>query len=158
VTHVNLTADPGIVVVGYDGSEESDLALQEGKRIARARGARLRLVAVLSPGAASPGRDAYVPVQRAYFLSCLERAEITCEREVSVQTALVEGEPAEVLVREAADASIVVIGSRGHRAIRPTPLLGVAWALTSAAPCPVIVVSRGPRGEVNGSPAMGLAP
>jgi nucleotide-binding universal stress UspA family protein len=104
----------GSVVIGYDWSEESQLALAAGRRIALALGAKLRLVSGMRELAASPARGPYIPIVRSRFLTALERAESECEPELEVKTALVDGEPAEVLLRESADARIVIVGSRRY--------------------------------------------
>ena len=153
------------VVVGYDGTEEAQRALETGKRVARALGAKLRLVAGLRALEPAPGRGPYVPIVKSHFLAALERAESECGRELAVETALVDGVPEEVLLRESEDARLLVVGSRGYGPVSRVLLGSVSSALVHDGACPVIVVPRGsgdesgahevgaPREATTGSPA-----
>ena len=143
----------GRVVIGYAGTEESDLALALGRRIARSLGAKLRLVSGMRALAPSPGRGPYVPIVRSYFLRALERAEAECEPELEADTALLDGEPAEILLRESAEARLLVLGSRGYGPLRRVFLGSVASTVIHEAECPVIVVPRGSGDETGGPEA-----
>lgn len=64
----------------------------------------------------------------------------------TVETALVIGRTADVIVEEAerSKADLIVIGSRGFRAIKSALLGSVSAEVVDRAPCPVLV-ARGPR-------------
>jgi nucleotide-binding universal stress UspA family protein len=61
---------------------------------------------------------------------------------VTVTTRIVEGVPADMIVREANewDADLVVVGSHGHGRVRRLVLGSVASAVVARAPCSVLVV------------------
>ncbi len=62
---------------------------------------------------------------------------------MDVETALIEGEPAEVLLRQTDEARLLVVGSRGYGPLRRVLLGSVSSAVVAHAACPVIVVPRG---------------
>jgi nucleotide-binding universal stress UspA family protein len=61
---------------------------------------------------------------------------------VQVHARLIEQSPAEALLEEAADADLVVVGSRGRGAIRATLLGSVSRTVAQHAPCPVAVIRQ----------------
>lgn len=65
---------------------------------------------------------------------------------VEVQTQVIEGHAAPVLIAAARDAQLLVVGSRGHGAFAGMLLGSVSEHCTSHSPCPVVVVrhSRDP--------------
>jgi nucleotide-binding universal stress UspA family protein len=63
------------------------------------------------------------------------------DRRVTVHVS--EGSPAEILVRQAEGASLLVVGSRSRSTLRGTVLGSVALYCAMHASCPVMVVHRG---------------
>ena len=51
--------------------------------------------------------------------------------------------PTEALVEESAEASLLVVGSRGRGSVLATLLGSVSFAVASTAQCPVVVVKEG---------------
>lgn len=66
---------------------------------------------------------------------------------LDVTTKVVDGEPADVILREASEwrAERVVLGSHGHGPIRRAMLGSTAAALAAAAPCSVLIARAAPR-------------
>jgi nucleotide-binding universal stress UspA family protein len=138
------------IVVGVDGSECAERALAQALNEATLRGARLRVVCAWHiPGAVyggglAPGLDqgtvdslrgnAQAVVKEA--LSQAERAQpgIACEGEA------VEGQAAEVLLNEARDASLIVVGNRGRGGFTSLLVGSVSQQVVHHAQCPVLVV------------------
>ncbi|KUG57316.1 universal stress protein [Kocuria rosea subsp. polaris] len=130
------------IVVGYDGSENSERALDWAVREAAARGGELKVVVSMGrPVAVDP--SLYGP-----FLEAIEEeadklagAAVSRARDAGVPAvAVVErGDAAGVLVHESEGAAALVLGRRGRRGVRGR--LGSVTAAASAhAKCPVIVL------------------
>ena len=165
------------VVVGYDGSPTSRVALIWALQSAEQRGLDAEVVHVLTvPTAVSAGYGmtaaSDVADLRPYAESVLrEAAELAARTApaVTVTTQLVIGNPAEGLLSTLADADRVVLGSRGRGTFAELLLGSVSLELASRAPCPVVVIRGGtenlPAGTeahrvvvgVDGSPASLLA-
>jgi nucleotide-binding universal stress UspA family protein len=134
------------VAVGTDGSPTAGEAVNAATEIARRFDAKLVLVSAFEgPGGmpADPG-DA-VEVQwamnpAARVKEILARTQEDLQREgIECTTMLEEGDPADVLVRLAAqcEADLIVIGNKGmHRRV----LGSVPNTITHTAPCSVFVV------------------
>lgn len=139
------------VVVGVDGSEHSRAALRWAAGEAALRGARLKIVCAWSyPYVAAAG--ALTPVladwegQRGDAQVALESAvaEVAAGHEgLEVETVVVAGAAARVLLDAAEGADLLVVGSRGHGGFAGLLLGSVGQQCVSHAPCPVVVV----RGE-----------
>jgi len=150
-------ADRGIaaVVVGFDGSAESRLALEAGCELARARGATLKLVSVAKPpptlvgkGGPDEGWRALKAEIERQARAQLEEARDSVPDDVAVEPTLVVGDPAEGLAdAAAAPGSIVVLGSRGYGPLRRVLLGSVSRALARSAPAPLVVHPRSAHDE-----------
>jgi nucleotide-binding universal stress UspA family protein len=132
------------VVVGVDGSPESDQAVREAARLFGADGTRFVLIAVADPDIVEFGDEAR---QRQWHELLAERASWFPPAVPQPRTEIVCGRPDLVLldVAEAEGADVVVVGRRGkglsHR------LLGsVADHLSHRSSVPVLLTSStGPR-------------
>jgi nucleotide-binding universal stress UspA family protein len=126
--------------VGIDGSRESGAALTLAVRIARAKSARLRLVAVaelgFELGGAPRGTD---PREVERLARHLEHAADGLAG-TWVESVLREGLADQILCGLAAEADLLVLGSRAGYADGGHASLGsVAERVLRAAPCPVAI-------------------
>ncbi|GAA2908504.1 universal stress protein [Actinoplanes cyaneus] len=143
------------VVVGADGSASSLSAIRAAASEAVGRERPLRIVHAyiwaaldVAGGPAAdgpPGIGMRADAERILAEALLE-AEKTAPG-VRATTALVEGAPAPVLLRESRTAVLLVIGDRGLDGFRSLLLGSVALHTTTHAACPVLVV----RGQVRTS-------
>jgi nucleotide-binding universal stress UspA family protein len=136
----------GVVVVGVDGSEPSKDALRWAIRYARMTGATVRAVTVWhfptsfgwGPLPAIPEMDLEADA-RAALKEAVEAVTDTAEP-VTLQTEVVEGPPALMLLRAAEGADLLVVGSRGHGAFAGMLIGSVSEHCVHHASCPVVVV------------------
>lgn len=135
------TAAPSVIAVGYDGSDDAVAALRWAATLAARTGAELRIVHAV--GLLEHGGLTRRPVKETAVALAAE-AGMDAARVVWRQ---VDGEPAEVLVREAGrGAELLVVGTRGLTA-HPGVLGSTSVELAEHAPVPVTVVPRSDRGR-----------
>jgi nucleotide-binding universal stress UspA family protein len=138
---------PGIVV-GIDGSPQGEAALHFALEEARLRGLPLQIVCAWeAPDSAYIG-EAFVPTPDV-FLAAENHADdvlrTTLERlapdpAIHVEALSVEGHPATVLVEQARDAKLLVVGSRGRGAAASLLLGSVSQSIAHHTPCPLVIV------------------
>jgi nucleotide-binding universal stress UspA family protein len=149
------------VTLGFDGSDEAELALRDAIDLARAAKAPLHVVAVAeSPpivyGKGSGGTR--VPAElkdaiREMTEEHLDEAVRRIPEDVAYERTLAEGHPAEALADVAvADGGVLVVGSRAYGPLRRVLLGSVSTPLVRSAPCPLIVHPR-PAKEPRRTPA-----
>jgi nucleotide-binding universal stress UspA family protein len=135
-----------LIVVGVDGSENSRQALRWAVEEARLRQARVRVVhawwvyPMLDADAEAPhlANDAGGAVQ-TFITETLGE-----ERDVEVEAVAVQGQQASAaLVDAAADAVLLVVGSRGAGGFSSLLLGSVSQQCAHHASCPVAIVRRG---------------
>ncbi|WP_144126667.1 universal stress protein [Catellatospora sichuanensis] len=132
---------PAPIVVGVDGSTSADLALRWAADEARLRHVPLRLVHVVdSPG--PRGAYGYLTDDVTCFgADLLARAkELIADRQVPATAAVVCDGAAHGLIRAAADATMLVVGSRGHGGFHDLLLGSTSLQTAMHAACPVAVV------------------
>jgi nucleotide-binding universal stress UspA family protein len=133
------------VAVGTDGSATANEAVREAAEIARRFEAKLVLLSAFddSHGSSAAGHDIelqWASNPAARVRSILEGLEADLVRSgLECETRADEGDPAEVLVRLAAecDADLLVIGNRG---MKRRVLGSVPNTVTHKAGCSVLVV------------------
>jgi nucleotide-binding universal stress UspA family protein len=138
------------VVVGYDGTPSSRLALEWAAETARQLGSRLTIVhsVNLSMVPAFPAVDlSHVEPMLEHAAKSLvdegaEHASKSLEPSL-ISTQYWLGSPAGQLVDASKDADLLVVGSRGRGRLRSGILGSTSYAVTAHAHCPVVVV-RGP--------------
>ena len=149
------------IVVGVDGSEDARTALRFAVDEAKLRAAPLRVICawqlpVENWGELPPPDGALDrPRQRAEEIAA-EAAEIVERLAPSVQCKCltVEGELADVLLENCADASLIVVARHGHGlgdkllgSVADAVLGSVSLQVVRDARCPVIVVPHGYQRE-----------
>jgi nucleotide-binding universal stress UspA family protein len=144
-----------LIVVGIDGSDESKDALRWAVEEARIREATVRAVhawslyPTLYPETgivASDVKELRVGVRQ--FVREFVADLVADSPDVDVDAVAIQGDgaPAQVLVEQAADAELLVVGSRGLGGFRELLLGSVSHQCVQHAPCPVVVI-RGSRGS-----------
>jgi nucleotide-binding universal stress UspA family protein len=134
------------IAVAVNGSDESSRALEVAGRIARKSGAPLRILGVVEQSAVwysgymGPGAAGDV---REFVREDLERARTRVTGVDDVRVEILEGEPSRALGQAAADAGLLVLGSRGHGPLRRVILGSVSARLVREPPCPLLVLPRG---------------
>lgn len=138
------------IVVGVDGSAHSLAALRWAFDEAVLRGADLQVVMAwdlpeafgVELGSAAAFGDAATEIERAHAAR-LERAVDSLGAGpggMRIERVLLQEDAAGALVRTARGADLLVVGSRGHGAIRRMVLGSVSAACVAHAPCPVAVI------------------
>lgn len=137
------------IVVGVDGSEPAERALDWAIEEARLRGARLLVVSAWHVPAAVYGPSGFVPpvsesIDQTFEEVAAEATEDAAgrgrEAGVDVETDVREGNPAEILVEAAESADLLVVGSRGRGGVAGLLLGSVSAHCAHHASCPVVVV------------------
>ena len=145
--------DKGLIVVGVDGSEGAQAALQFALDEASLRGAVLRVVHTWQYGyigltgmegfGFAPVASVDVSELRRAADAALEatiRPVVPADTDVVVERRVVEGTPATVLVDESRNADLLVVGSRGHGGFAGLLLGSVSQQCAQHAACPVVIV------------------
>lgn len=136
------------VVVGVDGSPASKNALEFGVEEAAVRGARLRVVCAwhlppeLFAGGWAPAGDMLDSFRQGAEANVREAVEVATRLQPSLECegVAIEGQPAEVLLQEATEASLVVVGNRGRGGFSSLLLGSVSHQVVHHSRCPVIVI------------------
>ncbi len=132
--------------VGFNGGEESQIALSFATELAETLTAELRLIAVVEPPSSTMEEIAaplgYEEAVSRQLESALARGKASVEG-IETETSLLHGMPASTLAAESAELDLLVVGSRGYGPIRRALLGDVASRLTRKANCPIIIVPRG---------------
>lgn len=155
------------IVVGVDGSAQSERALRWGLDEARLRGVPLDVVHVWEApplGAVSAGYApglGPMPVDMADYSETLkaveEAARTVPERMVEelgsaaegveIRTQVVQGSPADVLADASKEADLVCVGTQGHGRVAELVMGSVTRDLVHRARCPVLVVPAAGQSE-----------
>ena len=150
VTVVAAGGNPdGPVVVGVDGSPVSDAAVAEAFRQASLRNVPLRAVHTWTPLDADALHGSGIGADEVARMT-QDAVEVLAERlagyaqdypDVTIERSVLPEEPAKALLDEAgADASLLVVGSRGRGGFRGLLLGSTSQKVMHHADCPVMVV------------------
>jgi nucleotide-binding universal stress UspA family protein len=141
--------DQGLIVVGVDGSEPARTALQFALDEAVRRSARVRAVIAFRPPeywpvtsgmAYSPSIEPLVEAAERTVQQTVAEVTADAERAVPLEARVVQGNPAKVLLVQAADADLLVVGHRGPGGFASMCLGSVVLQCVLHATCPVTVV------------------
>jgi nucleotide-binding universal stress UspA family protein len=132
--------------VGYDGTRESDAALEQAAKLARRVNAELELIGVvplpfLSPsrvGISDPGFERLLLEEveaRLKAAGRIEGLEVGCTLRI--------GDAADEIADASAELDLLILGSRGYGPLGRVLMGGVSAKVMRQAPCPVMVVPRG---------------
>ena len=140
---------PGIIV-GIDGSDHSRHALEWAIREAAVRHAPLTVLTVQQAVAGYWGGPVLYPGDEDLAEKGREIAQEETDRTLekidpesrpsSVTVRAVTGLPAEALLEAAADADLLVVGSRGAGGFKRLLMGSVSVQVTHHAHCPVVVI------------------
>jgi nucleotide-binding universal stress UspA family protein len=138
-----------LVVVGVDGSPESQAALAWAVRYAGAIGARLRAVLAWHyPSTAGSPPSGVAPasvtseVEQSRYEILAKAIAATCgdEPALEIERKVVYGHPAQVLIDESKEADLLVVGHTGHGGFTGMLLGSISTHAVTHAACPVTVV------------------
>jgi len=148
------------ILAATDGSETSELAIEQAARLAKDQGAQLRIAHVIeqsrlafaAAGPVAVDLEAILEALRKSGQAGLDRARAIAQRNgVQAETAIVgqdavDDRVAIVLAEEARrwKADLIVLGTHGRRGINHLLMGSVAEALARIAPAHVLLVRAQP--------------
>ncbi|MGH3732598.1 MAG: universal stress protein [Acidimicrobiales bacterium] len=133
------------IVVGYDGSPDSERALEWAAQQAEFTGSHLQLIGVwewptglgwvaIPPSDFDPSKEVTKTLDEAV-------AKIKVARpNVSVTSRVIEGSAFNSLVDESRGAALLVVGTRGHGEVAGLLIGSVSQYCAAHAHCPVVVI------------------
>ena len=138
----------GSVIVGYDGSEGSVLALRWAATAAKTRGRNLEIITTWTMPAADLGIGASSTLQEELLDELRKEAQTTNDEGVQLAAdmganaigEIVVGRTAAALVKHSHDANLVVVGSHGAGGLTGYLLGSVSRQVATHAKCPTVVV------------------
>ena len=125
------------IVCGVDGTPESLTAVRQANRLQGSSGSLLLVAAVPVAKAAHAGVAA--PHAAEMLQTEAEQAIADANEIALAEGKIVNGDPAAVLLAEAAQATLVAVGSHGRRRAAGILLGTVAARMLNEAPCPVLI-------------------
>ena len=133
------------IVVGVDGSPHSEAALRWALDEATARGGSVSAVFCWQiPFLSIPGAFDRGELEQTYKNYVNEIVStVAPSPAVPLATVVAEGDPAESLIIAAAQAELLVVGTRGRSPFAGLVLGSVSQRCAAAARCPVVLVKAG---------------
>lgn len=136
------------VVVGLDGSVESEEAARWAAREAQRRGAVLDLVQILMPtpypSVDTPAGGGAGGEWSERVVSAVEGEIVSAHPQLSTTRKVLSGKPSRVLTEITSGSDLMVLGSRGMGRVQGFLVGSVALPTVAHARCPVVLV-RGDR-------------
>lgn len=135
------------IVVGVDDSDGAQGALEWALDEARRHNARVTLLHAYLLEVAWIDRadiDRWSDAERRAAENALAQMvhEVQAPAGIELETRVVEGNPANVLIEASQDADLLVVGSRGRGGLTGLLLGSVSQRCVERAQCPVVVVPR----------------
>jgi len=149
VTVQDTQGTPKRIVVGVDGSDESRAALRWASRLAPTLGCTIEAVIAWHYPVVAPWQSAIlvdIPEMwepEAAAKAALDEAlksEFAAEVPAGLIMSVRRGQAAHVLLEASRDATMLIVGSRGHGGFAGLLLGSVSSACAEHATCPVLVV------------------
>lgn len=134
------------IAVGYDGSRAAGAALRTAIDLAERTGASLLLLGAADPAIDTTGMQsvATIEMEATRMQRHLARALESVPAGVSAHARLLHGAPNHVVAEAAADADLLVLGSRGHYGVLRRLFLGsVSTHATRDTSCAVLIALPG---------------
>jgi nucleotide-binding universal stress UspA family protein len=146
-----------VIGVGYDGSDESRIAVAHAEALALAFEAKLRVITI-APYIGIDAQLGNVMVMRKVWADRLKEGTRLISAGVEAERVLRQGNEAAELALQGVDLDLLVVGSRAYGPFRRALVGSVSSELVRTAPCPVLVVPRGvesrPEAEVEAGAAI----
>lgn len=138
----------GSIIVGYDGSEGSTLALTWAAKTASQRNRTLEVITTWSMPAADLGIGASAMVQQDLVDELRKEAQSANDEGLALAAELganaigevIAGRPASAMVHHSEDAEMLVVGSHGSGGLTGFLLGSVSRQIATHAACPTVVV------------------
>ena len=132
------------IAVACNGTDESQNALSHATRLARDRGASIRLVRVVEPVPIGYGgmMDPYPFASRREYDEQALRTTASSVADVPVETTVLDGDPVRALSHLADPVDLLVLGSRDFGPVGRVLLGSVSSRLCRHSPTPLLVVPR----------------
>lgn len=133
-------------VVAYDGSEESQKALNWGIYFGKKFGAAVRTVTVIAPPEFGPEiseQDDYYLNAKKYYQPKLDKVREYGEQSgIPIETVILTGQPAESIINYASnnDMDLILLGTRGLGGFDHLIIGSVAQKVTKYSNIPVLIV------------------
>ncbi|HYZ91581.1 MAG TPA: universal stress protein [Actinomycetota bacterium] len=140
----------GRIVVGVDGSENSQLALAWAAAEAKLRGSSLHLIHSWTFPPAFPGADG---LPRADLKGSAEQvladavASLPKDGEIQLKAEVANELPAQALIGASEGAEMIVVGSRGRGGFKGLLLGSVSQQVVHHAHCPIVIVPHSERAK-----------
>lgn len=129
------------MVVGVDGSAGGRNALRWAAKEARRQGVELRAIIAWRWDTDQTSETiSNAEADEAARILALEVAAVPEAQDANTERYVLEGRPAEVLVKAAHDAELLVLGSHGHSHRLHQVLGSVTEDCVREAPCPVVII------------------
>lgn len=136
----------GRIVVGSDGSEPSARALEFACDMAKLTGDKVIVLRAWRPAEPAADRHGSVPPPADSIEAAAEAVGRTVDTvrgahsDVAIESEVCYGAAVRALIDASANASLVVVGSRGHSAVDELLMGSVSKAVLHRAHCPVAIV------------------
>ena len=148
------------VLVGVDLSESTEKIVKKAKEVAKAISAKVWIIHIVKPepadfyiGGHEPDSDKFETDPKSFRDSLAKRFHVEHRtlqeiadrlRKAGLDTTalLVEGEPAETMLKEASklDVDIIIVGSHGRGAMHQLLMGSVSEGVIRRSECPILVV------------------
>jgi nucleotide-binding universal stress UspA family protein len=133
------------ILVAIDGSADAEAALRHAVDLARDQNALVTLLTVAPPQPTPVGPATSAPPDlQSFHEKLLREATDSIPADIGVTTRLERGNPAETILRIAAEGhDLVVMGSHGHSRVHRALLGSVSERVLEASRVPVLLMRDG---------------